>query len=249
MYPILYQNSWIMIPAWHAAFAVANVVAYLLFQRNIRRSVHPPLFAEWIFYFIVYGCGVFGARLFSWWVEESDPRSDFFAWTSFTLWGGLIAGASAGLIYLWIKRISVLQVADWACAPVLVAIGIGRIGCFLNGDDFGIPVTLQPTPWWAVTFPYHDLPIPRVPVQLLESLGCIWLGSAFLLHSKIPSQKKGVHAFLAVFAYSTLRFNLEFLRGDDRGAFWYDALSPSQWLSLFAGAAAAAVLSIRFFQK
>ena len=53
-------------------------------------------------------------------------------------------------------------------------------------------------------------------------------------------------AFLGyIVYYSILRFLIEFLRGDDRGLFLWTALSPSQWVSLAAGLAAAWALKNR----
>ena len=47
-----------------------------------------------------------------------------------------------------------------------------------------------------------------------------------------------------IFGYAGLRFAVEFLRGDDRGAFTL-GLSPSQWVALAAVVVTAAVLATR----
>src|SRR5206468_3487602 len=107
-------------------------------------------------------------------------------------YGGFILGAAAILFTINRRRLPVWPLAD-ALAPALaLGYAIGRIGCFLVGDDYGRPSNLP----WAVAFPvglppttagelrqtFH-LPIaPTVPddflvhvhpTQLYETLICL----------------------------------------------------------------------------
>jgi phosphatidylglycerol:prolipoprotein diacylglycerol transferase len=64
-------------------------------------------------------------------------------------------------------------VADAIAPSLAIGQAIGRIGCFLVGDDYGVPTALP----WGMAFP-HGVPptTERVhPTQLYESawlLGC-----------------------------------------------------------------------------
>ena len=62
--------------------------------------------------------------------------------------GGLAGGLAAGLVFMWragLRPIAVLA----AAAPGLAAgHAVGRVGCFLVGDDYGRASTLP----WAVAF-------------------------------------------------------------------------------------------------
>ena len=63
-------------------------------------------------------------------------------------YGGFILGAAAILFTINRRRLPVWPLAD-ALAPALaLGYAIGRIGCFLVGDDYGRPSNLP----WAVAF-------------------------------------------------------------------------------------------------
>ena len=78
-------------------------------------------------------------------------------------WFGGLTGAAA--LVLW--RARALRIDAWelgaaATPPVLLGYAIGRIGCFLVGDDYGIPTALP----WGVAFPLGAP--PTTPTNLRE---------------------------------------------------------------------------------
>jgi phosphatidylglycerol:prolipoprotein diacylglycerol transferase len=83
-----------------------------------------------------------------------------------TWYGGLIVATAAGAIGCRRQGISVKKFAD--CTAVAGAVGqsIGRLGCFLVGDDYG---RVSDVPW-AMAFPQGAPPtLERVhPTQLYE---------------------------------------------------------------------------------
>ena len=98
-------------------------------------------------------------------------------------YGGFIGALIASAIFFRRHpRLPFWRAAD-LCAPA-IALGqaIGRIGCFMAGDDYGRPTHVP----WAVTFTDPDaariggapLGVPLHPVQLYESIVCLvcsWL--------------------------------------------------------------------------
>lgn len=99
--------------------------------------------------------------------------------------GGLMGGMLAVTLLLRRRKMPWLPMAD-AVAPVLIlGYGVGRIGCFLVGDDYGIPSNLP----WAMAFP-NGLPpttIPVHPTQLYEFLAGVALFSVlYRLRLKTP---------------------------------------------------------------
>jgi hypothetical protein len=64
-------------------------------------------------------------------------------------YGGLIGGVGAGLAYILIKGWPVVPILAAATPALTFGHLIGRIGCFLVGDDCGTPSALP----WAVAFP------------------------------------------------------------------------------------------------
>ena len=144
---------------------------------------------------------------------------------------------------LWrISAAALLEVFVPACLP---AQAIGRIGCFLGGCCYGMPVD----PTRGVVYPEGSLPfsaygaIPLVPVQLYESG---WLFFAFAVVMVFVRQ--GCRAGVSLMAMGVGRFALEFLRGDSRGDMLFcTSLSPAQCLSivLFAFGMLVSMYSVR----
>jgi phosphatidylglycerol---prolipoprotein diacylglyceryl transferase len=74
--------------------------------------------------------------------------------------------------------------------------------------------------------------LPVHPTQLYEAAGCLLI--AWLLHAVVAPRKRVSGQVMLAFLglYAMLRFGLEYLRDDDRGAII--GLSTSQWLSALA---------------
>src|SRR5215468_747270 len=128
------------------------------------------------------------------------------------------------------------QAAD-VCAPA-IALGqaIGRIGCFMAGDDFGRPTQVP----WAVTFTDPaaatiggaPLGVPLHPVQLYESAVCLVLFGFLVWFGRRPHRDGDVIATYTLL-YAIARFGLEFFRGDaDRGFVFGGLLSTSQFIGI-----------------
>ena len=112
------------------------------------------------------GAGLFGAKIFhqleNWDTFIADPMGQLLSGGGLTFYGGLICGAAAVIIYVKQYGIKTGIIADAMAAPLMLAYGIGRIGCHTSGDgDWGIvnlnskPDFLQFLPdWmWAYTYP------------------------------------------------------------------------------------------------
>lgn len=69
-------------------------------------------------------------------------------------YGGFAGGAIAVLGLLWWKRIAILRVADQIAPALLAGYALGRVGCFLVGDDYGLPTSLP----WGMKFPQGSPP-------------------------------------------------------------------------------------------
>jgi phosphatidylglycerol:prolipoprotein diacylglycerol transferase len=137
-----------------------------------------------------------------------------------------------------------------ACAPA-IALGqaIGRMGCFMAGDDYGRPTHLP----WAVTFTDPEaatvggapLGVPLHPVQLYESIVCLVL---FAVLVRLSQRKRfdGEVILAYTFLYAVARFVLEFFRGDvDRGFIFGGLLSTSQFIAAIFGPVAVALWLVR----
>lgn len=211
-------------------------------MQSIRSSVVPAMSAGVLdkLFVLLYAAGYFGARIFSIAFDEQifapiDFFKALFRFGSMTLYGGIIAVTAVLIVYARRQALGLGVLARLFGGPGLIAIGIGRIGCFLNGDDYGAPISKQFAPsWWTVQLPNLDDAIYRYPVQLWESAFGIGFGVLLILFIKKFPGKSQWTADAAIVGYTIARFILEFYRGDDRGHFLATALSTSQGISILA---------------
>jgi len=239
MHPILWQWGSFIIPSWHAFFVLAALIGWLSLGFWARRA-WPEGDARRIdnLFLITYIMGYIGARGLSI-VLESQEQSVLerllllFQLGSMTLYGGMIVAAMAAIVYAKSLKLSIRHLADLTMPPTLLGVAVGRVGCFLNGDDFGAPVANQQNPiFLAVKFPNLNDDLFRYPVQIWESLLCLclvllcWKSRGYLL------SRPGRIGTVGIIGYACSRFFLEFFRGDDRGYFLVDFLSPAQSISI-----------------
>ena len=143
-----------------------------------------------------------------------------------SFFGGLALGAPTALGYFRARRLPVARAADAVApiAPVLYA--IFRLGCFLNGDDYGPPTSLP----WGIRFPQGSPPtLERVhptPLYEMALMLPVFLWLRARQHARLPA---GAVAFELCFLMGAERFVVEFWR---LGAPGPAALTTAQWLAL-----------------
>lgn len=235
MYPVLFRIGAFEVTSFGVMVAVAALVGLGLFARELRRSSLPPDAADAGIVGVVGGLA--GAKLL-WTLEhagEASPTELLFARGGLSWYGGLIGGVGAGLAYIVVKGWPV--VPTLAAATPALAFGhlIGRIGCFLVGDDYGTPSSLP----WAIAFP-EGLPpttVPVHPTQLYEAIGLGVLGWLLLRWRRSVPDPVVLGRYLV--GAGTLRFAIEFIRVNDRVVF---GLSVAHLVSLAVVAVGADML-------
>ncbi|MCM1466732.1 MAG: prolipoprotein diacylglyceryl transferase [Alistipes sp.] len=198
-----------------------------------RRAKKKGLSADAIMDIAVYGliAGFIGAKLLFLVVEFKDFIQDplrFLSTSGFVVYGGIIAGVIAAIVYCRKKGYVFMEYFDLAAPSIAMAQGFGRIGCFLAGCCYGRPTDS----FLGVVFPENSMApagIKLLPTQLFSSAGDFLIMAVLLLYSR-KSGKPGNVGILYMVLYGIGRFFIEFLRIDDRGGFW--RLSTSQWISI-----------------
>jgi prolipoprotein diacylglyceryltransferase len=122
--------------------------------------------------FIAGVAGMSGARLFHYLenIEQliADPMGSLLSTGGFSIYGGLIIGGIAVLWYVYRKGLSPTHVADASAPALMLAYGVGRIGCHISGDgDWGLPndapipayLGFLPEWIWAYSYPNNVLGI------------------------------------------------------------------------------------------
>ncbi len=144
-----------------------TVFSYRYGGMEEKEYIHPnELMPKLIFWAAVWG--FLGAKTFNY--LENIPKyssytfGDFLKYSGLTFLGGLIFGAISYLYIGYKHKMRLIDLADIGSPGMLVAYGVGRIGCHLSGDgDWGIvnnvskPFELLPDWLWASRFPHNIL--------------------------------------------------------------------------------------------
>jgi phosphatidylglycerol:prolipoprotein diacylglycerol transferase len=160
--------------------------------------------------------GVLGAKL--WYVGEQVARdpglaSSLFEWGGplfsrggLTWYGGLLGGAAAAIAGGVRRGVRPLALASASAASLAVGQGLGRIGCFLVGDDYG---AVSDVPW-AIAFP-QGLPPTEAPVHPTQLYEAAWLFAAgWILWRRRASSPLAIAEYLVLAGLG--RFWIELLR-------------------------------------
>ena len=153
--------------------ALGFLAAYWITIRRMPEEGLDPEPAPNLLMWIMIG-GVGGSKLYfavDVWLRQGLPFSDLlFARAGITWYGGLMGGALAGLLGCLFYGVEVRGFANAVAVAAAVGQALGRVGCFLVGDDYG---KLSDAPW-AMAFPEGAPPTldPVHPTQLYEVM---WL--------------------------------------------------------------------------
>ncbi len=131
--------------------------------------------------------GILGAKFFA--ILEylprffEDPLGVLLSGDGLAIYGGLIGGFLAVFWYLRKHKIPALPVMDAVAPGLIVAYGVGRIGCQLSGDgDWGKPTGPIPDSWflpdWLYSFNFpHNVLERGIPIPGCEDLYCTQLAA------------------------------------------------------------------------
>ncbi|MGE0815721.1 MAG: prolipoprotein diacylglyceryl transferase [Vicinamibacterales bacterium] len=210
MYPVLFRIGTFEITSFGVLVAIGAAVGLWLFDRERQASGLPDSTLDAAMAGIVGGLA--GAKLV-WAIEHAGRVGPFFdllfSRGGLSWFGGFAGGITAGLLMLRRHTLPVLRVLAAAAPALAVGHAIGRVGCFLVGDDYGTPSTLP----WAVAFP-RGLPpttTPVHPTQLYEMAALLpvaWL----LLWMRRRGRSDHVVFGTYLVLTGTTRFFVELLR-------------------------------------
>jgi phosphatidylglycerol:prolipoprotein diacylglycerol transferase len=141
-----------------AAFVTAGVIFRLELERNGYEGEKA-----WDFVFMAVIGGIVGAKLYYVFLNydrlQAEGLSFLFSRGGMVWYGGFLLAA---VLVIWEVRrspIPVRKAMDYAAPALALAYAVGRVGCFLVGDDWGRPTDS----WVGIAFP-NGFPPTRVDV-------------------------------------------------------------------------------------
>ncbi len=231
-------------------FTLCTIIGILAFVSIILYKLHKTnRFAQEAYFilpklFIAFAFGFAGAVFFD--ALFKIPQNGYFKIAGITFYGGVITGIIALAILISVfQKNSTMTLGEWlnfSTLPFIVFHFFGRIGCFLGGCCYGLPTTSI----FGLYFP--DNPTAGIfhygqkvyPTQLFEAIG---LGLIIL------AIRFSKHKFITYcYCYPSLRFCVEFLRGDNRGSY-LGPFSPAQIISLIIIIAVTVYLFLSTFNR
>lgn len=180
-------------------------------------------------------------------INSFDPMNIIFSGAGLVFLGGLMGSTICVSFILKKNKVPWLTFANIIGPLIFLGYAIGRLGCFLVGDDYGIPSSLP----WAISFPngipptttntFSDL-YPWVdisaydpgvitvhPTQLYEAIICFILFLILWKYRK-STKIKDILFFLYLFLAGVERFFIEFIRTNQKYVF--ELFSGAQVISI-----------------
>ena len=226
MHPILFHLFGFPISSFGVMMAIAFLVAAWIVGVRLGEYGIDPEYASTILLYAMAG-GILGSKLYfavDVHLRTGQPfLSLLLSRAGITWYGGLIGGTVAVAAGTRIHHIPTRLVAS--CVAIAAPFGqaIGRIGCFLVGDDYGRATSVP----WGVAFPKGAPPIdvPVHPTQLYEMVWLVAVGA--LLWRR---RNKSPFLFGEYLALAGLgRILVEILRVNPRVAL---GLTEPQWIGI-----------------
>ena len=258
MYPVIFdfgqisifgREISIVINSYGFMLMTAFYSCYFVLNREMKRLKLDENIASDIIVWAAIG-GIGGAKLY-YLIENfdrvlMDPKGMIFSGAGLVFLGGLIGG-TMGVSYVFRKNsMEWFQSADIVAPLLALGYSLGRIGCLLVGDDYGLPTDLP----WGISFP-NGLPpttysvfqsyypwvdlsgfqpgILKVhPTQIYESV-IGFLIFLYLYKKRLTNKVAGSLFFKYLMFAGIERFFIEFIRMNPKYLF---NLSGAQLISL-----------------
>lgn len=249
---------------------IAGIAVYMIYREKDKKKLQKPVWEEevitpkeiassLIFIGAIYG--IIGAKVFHnlEYIGDfiKDPIDALMSFSGLTYYGGLIVATIA--IYFWSRKrnINFMQLANIAAPTIILAYGIGRIGCQMSGDgDWGIVNTAPIPDWlsflpdwvWSYNYPHNvinegipiagcvgnhcmQLPQPVYPTPLYETVMCFLIfGILWFLRTKIKPYGVLFSIFLIFSAIE--RYLIEQIRVNALYDFGFTKITQAELISV-----------------
>lgn len=201
---------------WYGIFFVMGFVIAYFFLRflakerglNISKSEIDDFFL-WLIVSVLVGARLIYVLVYNPWFYIHNPLHVFAIWKGgLSFHGGLIGAVVMGIIFTRMKKLHFYDLADILVIPLALALALGRIANFINGELYG---RITSVPW---AFKFKGADGLRHPSQLYESFKNLLI-FLVLWNVRKKDLPKGFLFWMFVTMYGVLRFLIEFVREPD----------------------------------
>jgi phosphatidylglycerol---prolipoprotein diacylglyceryl transferase len=254
LYPEIFRIGDFVITSFGVMMFLSFLTAAYFTGRQLERYGQPKEYAWDMLAWCALG-GIAGAKLYylglHWQNVVANPMQEILSRGGLVWYGGLIGGIIAYYLQVRARKLPVATMYDATAPALAIAYAVGRLGCFLVGDDYGRytegpfgiacpqgapPSTAGVLRGMGETVPSHlpDAAVVTVhPTQLYEIvLALIMFGILWKLGTDRRFRAGQLFA-VYMLLYGIERFAIEFVRAkSDRIAIAGIGLSTSQLMSV-----------------
>ncbi len=226
--PVLLRMGPLQVRYYGLAYLIGFLLAYLALKRAVKKKelkLTQKEVDDFLFYSVlgVILGGRVGYFLFYHPLQLlTRPDSFLYIWQGgMSFHGGFLGAILAAYLFCKKKNVSLLKLGDVLVMPAAIALGLGRIANFINGELVGTVTNVA----WCFNFPGFEG--CRHPAQLYLALKNFAVAAALLPLKKVKA-RDGFLFWSFTALYGAGRFILEFWKEDPTLL----GLSMGQYLSL-----------------
>jgi phosphatidylglycerol---prolipoprotein diacylglyceryl transferase len=226
MYPVLFHIGGFTMNSFGVMMALAFISAGFIAHWQFKKRGVRPDFIYGLLIAAVIG-GLLGSKINYLILHPSEWPGNLLSGGGLVWFGGLFGAIIAVVIVTLLSKERLAAVMDAGALAVSVGYAVGRIGCFLRGDDYGTPTSLP----WGMAFP-KGLPPTTVkvhPTQLYETLASLVIFALLLWVFSPRFKREGPLIFVYAVLAGIERLLVEYIRTNQRYEF---GLTVQQYVAI-----------------
>jgi phosphatidylglycerol:prolipoprotein diacylglycerol transferase len=226
MYPELFHIGGFTMNSFGVMMALAFISAGFVAHWQFKQRGVKPDFIYGLLIACVVG-GLLGAKIHYLIIHPEEWPGNLLSGGGLVWFGGLFGAIVAVVAVTLLSKERLAAVMDSGGPAVAVGYAVGRMGCFLRGDDYGVPTDLP----WGLSFP-EGLPPTTVkvhPTQIYEVLASLVIFALLVWVISPRFKREGPLIFAYLLLAGIERFLVEFVRTNEPV---FLGLTQQQWISV-----------------
>ncbi len=226
MYPELFRIGGFGVSSYGVMMALAFITGGFVGRWQFAKRGVRPDFVWGLVIAAIIG-GLLGAKVHYLIIHPESWPENILSRSGLVWFGGMFGALFAAALVTVFSKQRLAAVMDGSAFALAIGYGVGRIGCFLVGDDYGKPTDLP----WGIAFPKGSPPttVPVHPTQLYEVLASLVIFALLLWVFSPRFKREGPLIFVYAILAGIERFLVEFIRTNEPVAL---GLTQQQWISI-----------------